>query len=321
MATRKINYLSVEQQAQIATYRQKWEKTIFSINRIARHNVEKIIVNLYAHNNKPVPQIVFFASPDQALNFLFDQQNIQILSSLMRELDKLAVQIFDNGLMHKGETPLSGMFLESLSYNLQKQELCSSIGKPIAMDIIRGLRINLIDSILFQLEENLWGLESQFSNQKWKLDFLISQQLEENLSERICPQIQIGFNKILASSNWRDISIVIDSVTGDLSWREELQDCLKNIYFNRLNTSIYARQELEGISFIDFCISVLKCECDLNLWNMYQTLFQECDWIFPFENICLICDRPTKISFSVRHRLGKDAEPIMQFSDGFKVFE
>ncbi|WP_307837307.1 DUF6745 domain-containing protein [Pseudanabaena sp. lw0831] len=86
-------------------------------------------------------------------------------------------------------------------------------------------------------------------------------------------------------------------------------DCLSVCFLGFTQSALHSR------------ISVLKCKYDHNLWNMYQILFQECDWIFPFENICLICDRPTQISFSVRHHLCMNAEPIMQFSDGFKVFE
>ncbi|MDZ7957316.1 MAG: hypothetical protein RMY34_05335 [Aulosira sp. DedQUE10] len=46
-------------------------------------------------------------------------------------------------------------------------------------------------------------------------------------------------------------------------------------------------------------------------------LFENCGWIFPYEKICIVCDRPRKISLDTENRLHAEGEPAIQFSDGW----
>ncbi|GET38461.1 hypothetical protein MiSe_32190 [Microseira wollei NIES-4236] len=49
-------------------------------------------------------------------------------------------------------------------------------------------------------------------------------------------------------------------------------------------------------------------------------LAKECGWIFPYENTCLVCDRPIKLSFDSEHRLHAEADLAIQFADGFSMY-
>ena len=51
-----------------------------------------------------------------------------------------------------------------------------------------------------------------------------------------------------------------------------------------------------------------------------QQLAENCGWIFPFENVCFVCDRPRKLSFDSEDRLHAEGEPAIQFADGFSIF-
>lgn len=70
----------------------------------------------------------------------------------------------------------------------------------------------------------------------------------------------------------------------------------------------------------DFWISVKK----ETLWQRENTillsLLRYCGWIFPFENICIICDRPSKLSLDSEGRLHAEGEPAIQFADGYSVY-
>ncbi|WP_298907416.1 hypothetical protein [uncultured Nostoc sp.] len=48
---------------------------------------------------------------------------------------------------------------------------------------------------------------------------------------------------------------------------------------------------------LDFCISVLNIQHDKKKWNALQELMQHCGFIFQFEKVCIVCDRPCKLSF------------------------
>ncbi|MBD2449980.1 leucine-rich repeat domain-containing protein [Nostoc sp. FACHB-152] len=46
-------------------------------------------------------------------------------------------------------------------------------------------------------------------------------------------------------------------------------------------------------------------------------LLENCGWIFAFEKVCIVCDRPRKISLDSNNQLHAEAEPAIQFADGW----
>lgn len=78
----------------------------------------------------------------------------------------------------------------------------------------------------------------------------------------------------------------------------------------------YAR---EG-GFFDFHFSVVNHTLfepyDKYAWEVFQKLVQSCGWIIPFENICLVCDRPTQFLFDSENLLHTEGEAAIKFIDG-----
>lgn len=82
-------------------------------------------------------------------------------------------------------------------------------------------------------------------------------------------------------------------------------------------------------SLFDFSISVLDCECDRTTWQAFESLVKNCGSIFllesyepqleQIEKICLVCDRPIKVSFAPEQHLHL-AEPVIQFADGYSLY-
>jgi hypothetical protein len=71
---------------------------------------------------------------------------------------------------------------------------------------------------------------------------------------------------------------------------------------------------------LDFCISVLNVGHDKKKYQVLQDLIQHCGFIFQFENVCICCNRPCKLSFDTNNRLHGEGEPAIQFRDGFSVY-
>lgn len=72
--------------------------------------------------------------------------------------------------------------------------------------------------------------------------------------------------------------------------------------------------------FFDFCISVLKLQHDKNKWQIIQHLIQNCGFLFWYENVCIACERPSKLSYDEENLLHADGEPALQFPDGYGVY-
>ncbi|MEG4487503.1 leucine-rich repeat domain-containing protein, partial [Microcoleus sp. D2_18a_B4] len=49
-------------------------------------------------------------------------------------------------------------------------------------------------------------------------------------------------------------------------------------------------------------------------------LFEHCGFIFPFEKICFVCDRPRHLRFDSQNRLHAEAEPAIEFADGWNFY-
>ncbi len=72
-------------------------------------------------------------------------------------------------------------------------------------------------------------------------------------------------------------------------------------------------------SWFDFCISELNCTYDTAKWEVFEALVQVCGWILPYEKVCLVCERPTYISFDGNCPVYAVGEATLQYADGFSI--
>ncbi|BCL38403.1 DUF6745 domain-containing protein [Nostoc sp. MS1] len=70
----------------------------------------------------------------------------------------------------------------------------------------------------------------------------------------------------------------------------------------------------------DFCISVLGCEHNSRDWEIFKILISNYGWIFPYENVCLISNRPSIIRLDEQNNLHGEGVLAIQFADGFSVY-
>ena len=95
-----------------------------------------------------------------------------------------------------------------------------------------------------------------------------------------------------------------------------------DVYFDgwEWGPSLGSSELVERSGYIDYCISVLNCKYDIKRWNTYQQLIQHTGWIFPFERTCLVCVRPTHLSFDSEQRLHGEGNPAIEYVDGFSMY-
>ncbi len=51
-----------------------------------------------------------------------------------------------------------------------------------------------------------------------------------------------------------------------------------------------------------------------------KQLLEHCGFIFPFEKICVVCDRPRHLRFDSQNRLHAEGEPAIEFTDGWNFY-
>jgi hypothetical protein len=64
----------------------------------------------------------------------------------------------------------------------------------------------------------------------------------------------------------------------------------------------------------------LNCFCNQSQWQAFQVLVKHGGWIFPYEKICFVCDRPLHLRFDNQNRLHAEGEPAIEFTDGYSLY-
>ena len=89
----------------------------------------------------------------------------------------------------------------------------------------------------------------------------------------------------------------------------------------KISNYIGVNQYAQHCSHFDFYREILKCESDAGKdWELFYNLVENCGWIFPYKQICLVCDRPRVLSMDDEALLHAEAAPAMQFADGFSIY-
>jgi len=234
--------LTPEQTALIPIYREKWRQIGLSTKPIDRPQAAAAINTAYNIIGCPKPEIIYFDSPQAAL------------------------QAFQ---------PLIGRDFRS--------EFGSEIRNKIHSELYNQLRYQLGSELENQLYDRLYNpLFDQLMSQ-------LQQQIKDELQNRLFSQLNIDFSRIRKSQFYRDGCIF-----------SELSAC-------------------HG-SWVDFCISVLKLKCDRPLYSAFQSLTENCGWIYPFEKKCFVCARPRHIHFNAEDVLHAEGMPAVEFADKFSVY-
>ncbi|MBV6628262.1 MAG: leucine-rich repeat domain-containing protein [Rivularia sp. (in: Bacteria)] len=114
-----------------------------------------------------------------------------------------------------------------------------------------------------------------------------------------------------------------------------LHETVKNIGYYLIHTSrftqtghslhrtITTQNILYKIYLIETYQSLLKIPLDEKTQQWYDCLnqlFEHCGWFIPFEDVCIVCDRPSKFSLDSESRLHAEGEPAIQFADGYGLY-
>ncbi|MBZ8182796.1 DUF6745 domain-containing protein [Oscillatoria salina] len=93
-----------------------------------------------------------------------------------------------------------------------------------------------------------------------------------------------------------------------------------NGFWLRLNNYIYSEFLALNCAVFAYYFSVIEPTSKHWLANLLEQLCLNCGWIYPYKNLCLICDRPRQLSFDNQQLLHAEGKPAIEFTDGFKVY-
>ncbi|AFZ07130.1 leucine-rich repeat-containing protein [Oscillatoria nigro-viridis PCC 7112] len=173
-------------------------------------------------------------------------------------------------------------------------------------------------------------LKSLFDSTQMSLEIEAGNLVEwgTSLFEELFQSVDVGLNPVLWEVLWHAIILKpdaerillfeFDTLAINYSQSVGIFHSHSN-YLKRLTSSDLVKE----IHLTEFLISKFGVTLDekaQELFRCKQQLFEDCGWIFPFEKVCLICDRPLHIRFDAENRLHAEGEPAIAFADGYSLY-
>lgn len=160
---------------------------------------------------------------------------------------------------------------------------------------------NQLDSLLFKLDSEIF--KNLYFQQSRNIGYLLETQLYAQRMDEESPYFD-------------DEEVDKDE---DEDFDEEFSIQVTN-QMNAISDCMLVPQTFLSLCRIDFGISVLKCKVDTKKWEALKTLMSNCGSVWLYENICLVCERPNKISFDSNGCLDGVGTPAIQFLDGYSIY-
>jgi hypothetical protein len=302
-----IDKLTPEQEALIPVYRDKWRKIALSTERIDRQKAAKAVKAVYTSFYLNEPEILFFDSPFAAGEYVLNKIVNQLLKELSQPpqpptnaLDKL-FELLEKQLakpeqllrklVDKLKNPFVPPRTDSLSF-----ELCCLLQEYLDEKLRDELR-----TLLWEKEELLKAkLEVYLRTKIDILKVLMKNEVSKQLETQVRNQLKNKFINIIESLFWQDVS-------------KQLNYEIDQFVVNSLSVS--------DIGYKDFLITELNCDThNLDEWLVSQSIVKDCGWIIPYENLCIVCDRPTLLHFDNENRLHAEGKPAIEFADGYSIY-
>jgi len=304
----KVEKLTTEQQAHLEAYFQDCLHKIGLNTARANFDVaEGVMTDFYARIGKKKPAFILCDSPFQAQVYMNLLQSVLKGGQLWGQLgDQLRGQLWDQ---------LRGQLRDQLGDQLGGQ-LRDQLGGQLRDQLWDQLRGQLRGQLGGQLRDQLGGqLRDQLGGQLWdQLRDQLGDQLGGQLGGQLRDQLWDQLRDQLGGQLW-------DQLRDQLG--DQLGGQLRGQRFNYFSTWMWGQWDMYWIAFYDFpdrFIHPMYTEPQRQLLHRWKQLAESVGFIYPFEGICFLCDRPRVIQRDDRNRLHCDDGPAMAFADGYAVW-
>jgi internalin A len=147
------------------------------------------------------------------------------------------------------------------------------------------------------------SIEEFASPEVWEYEWCritIESEADSNLSPVMHKVVSSYMRSEQTITRWNVCPNNLASLTGP----ETSTTLCREIYLTELYIS-------SGVNISQKAQEILRCQ---------KLLFEHCGWIFPFEKICAVCDRPRHLRFDRQNRLHAEGEPAIEFADGWNFY-
>jgi hypothetical protein len=323
-----IQFLTDDQLALVPEYQEKWRRVYRSTEPIDRERAKSAIQRAYRVMGQEAPEIIFRASPRQAMETLLAQvvsveppQVVKPSDDFFRFFLQAAWSTYEikKKQQQSGITPI---------FNLYK-EVGQETGKTLVQHIDRCLPKDMdMRDILQQVFSDASPMFASIGS--LHEDPELSKMLQDNQAQEWLGSLE----NIEEAFRWFP--------GRELVWRAWLKQMLPGLIISKVSSvkhpqfqqtiySSFSRIEHQAIAenpafstpgwvvsciWLDFAKSVLNYPVPTEKWDVLKELIENCGWIFAVKNTCIVSDRPTSLLLDAAHQLHGEGQPALKFSDG-----
>jgi hypothetical protein len=344
----QLKFLTPEQEALISGYQEKWRQVYLSTQPIDRVRAEAAVKAAYVVMGKKAPtEMVFCASPREALERLRSNiAEVEIPSEYTQDRSSQTPPNFFQLFIKAGweiikaQNKQRGAATKPLHDLFGEVSSCSS--KILAEQIDKALPKDLTTKDI--VEQSFFSSSSIFNKFGKELAERGDPDLARTLQDKPQEEWQESFGMTASAlesqlawlpakgflfRGWLKgmIQNTLASEVCGLEHPDFIQVILGSLsldiptqIFLRDNPSVVTSNFIIGSALVDFVYTVMNNSYTSQKWSVLQELVRECGWIFATEDICIICDRSTKILLDEDNRLHGESEPALEFADGFVAY-
>jgi hypothetical protein len=188
------------------------------------------------------------------------------------------------------------------------------------------------DLILSRVDNPSSELRSQFerklrSQLEKQLRGYLGSQLESELQSELQTQRSARLYTQLQTQMWEaHRNYLAGFIASELPPEEVFNEPSRDFYWQRLGRELFSNCIQPVLwaaygSFLDFCISVLNLPHSYaRNWIVFQSIVRDCGLIYPYDKVCIVCEKPIALSVDSNHRLHAEGKPAVQFADGVSIY-
>ncbi len=171
----------------------------------------------------------------------------------------------------------------------------------------------------------LLNINHVYSKIGGKIGCYLSAEVKSQLQKQLYPPLEN-----LLKGSWRDeIDYNFHNYlknNGD-KFRKEYPEINANLELDLqdINCDYYYDIKLFSLAnlntaYFDFAINVLKCKICQNTWEFLLDLAKYCNWVHPFNKVCIVYESPINFSFDNNYNLHQEGKPALEFIDGNSIY-
>ena len=302
LATAFFENITPEQESRIEEFDKKWQAIAF--NKPNKYQAEQAVKKAYAISNKKNlnPTVVFCANPAESLPTIINDEswkNIikQLGIDLINKDDFILREAAINELNRQnlGMQTINSFVLKNDFENIVNPILDSiEVYSPLA-DLGEQMELKIGSQVSLKSKEKFFA-SLPGMNSKLKTNF------ERNIYHPYVETIKKRLETVLNHQVGKKLEKKLGTKIKNLLFSQLINICEEQLEKKLYDKFADLGKYYQLGAWFDFCISVLGCECDAEMWSAFQELAANCCWIYAKDNICVVAEVSLNYRVKVKAR-------------------